>query len=189
MIARVAAAVRAGVFRRTLSTTRGVLMELPARSRRKERLREHGLLGLTSAFIQQQDKTAARETSFRIQNYSVSFAKPAEFALTSVFGFGRSRSKRLAAAVGIHGDYPLARMRESQRSHIRRTLNAACISYDDPSNAAGAALQKEVALNLRRLREIGCYRGIRHERRLPSRGQRTKTNANTRKRSPSSLLK
>ena len=95
---------------------------------------------------------------------------------------GRARSKKLAAAVGVHGHYPLSRMRESQRAHIRRALNGACISYDDPDKAAGAALQKEVGLNIQRLKEIRCYRGIRHELRLPSRGQRTKTNAQTRRR-------
>ena len=73
-------------------------------------------------------------------------------------------------------------MRESQRAYIRRELNAACIAYDDPKNAAGAALRKEIGLNIQRLKDIRCYRGIRHELKLPCRGQRTKTNARTRKR-------
>ena len=185
LAARVARVAAPAGLRRALCAPPAppVLMETPARSTRKARIREHGMMGLTTAFIEQASKRGA-DASFRVQSYSVPLNKPVEFALLSVYGFGRSRSKRLAAEVGIHGHYPLARMRESQRSHIRRALNAACISYDDPSNAAGAALQKEVSLNLRRLREIRCYRGIRHEQRLPSRGQRTKTNARTRKRTP-----
>ena len=185
LAARVAGAAAPASLRRALCAPPAppVLLETPARSTRKARIREHGMLGLTTAFIEQQS-ARGREASFRVQNYSVPLNKPAEFALPAVYGFGRSRSKTLAAEVGVHGNYPLARMRESQRAYIRRALNAACISYDDPSKAAGAALQKEVSLNLRRLREIRCYRGIRHEQRLPSRGQRTKTNARTRKRTP-----
>ena len=75
-------------------------------------------------------------------------------------------------------------MRESQRAYIRRELNAACINYDNPEKAAGAALKKEISLNIQRLKDIKCYRGVRHELRLPLRGQRTKTNAKTRKRMP-----
>ena len=89
----------------------------------------------------------------------------------------------LAAEVGVYGHFKLSRMRESQRSYIRRALGAAVIAYDDPSKAAGAALRKEVGLNIQRLKDIRCYRGIRHELRLPSRGQRTRTNAMTRRRS------
>ena len=106
----------------------------------------------------EQGPKRATEDSFRVQNYNVTLKKPAEFALTAVYGYGRSRSKQLAASVGIFGHYPLYRMRESQREYIRRELNAACIAYDSPGQSAGAALQKEVGLNIQRLKEIGCYR-------------------------------
>lgn len=165
--------------RRLLSTPPPPLLETPPCSSRKERLRAHGLIGLTTDFIK---NPKSGERSFRVQNYTVPMTKPCEFAIPAVYGFGRIRSKRLAAEVGVHGDYTMARMRESQRAHIRRRLNEACISYDDPSSMAGAALRKEVGLNMRRLKDIRCYRGVRHEQRLPSRGQRTKTNAETRKR-------
>ncbi|KAL1499939.1 hypothetical protein AB1Y20_012620 [Prymnesium parvum] len=160
------------------------LLQMPPMSTRKARIQQGGLISLSASFVRQK----ARETvapapgSFRVQTYTVPLGLPAEFALTKVFGFGRARSKALAREVGVHGSYPLSRMRESQRSYIRRALNAACIAYDTPEKAAGAALAKEIGLNIQRLKDIRCYRGIRHELRLPVRGQRSKTNAKTRKR-------
>jgi len=159
-----------------------VLCEMPALSSRRERVRKEGLIALTADYVRQRSEKLAVETQFRVQNYTVPLHRPAEFSLSAVYGFGRQRAKRLAAEVGLHGAYPLNRMRESQRSYIRRALAAACVNYDDPAQAAGAALQKEVSLNIKRLKEIRCYRGIRHELRLPSRGQRTKGNARTRRR-------
>lgn len=169
------------------SSTAPRLIELPPTSQRRERIRRHGLIALSSEFVeqqhkQQQGKARPPDDSFRVQTYTVSLKRPAEFAVPAVYGYGRSRSKWLAAEVGAFGQYKLERMRESQRTHIRRELAAACIAYDDLPKAAGAALRKEVALNIQRLKDIRCYRGQRHERRLPSRGQRTKTNAKTRRR-------
>lgn len=162
------------------------LYQLPPTSPRKERIREHGLIAMSADFTrqrlkQQQGEAGKREESFRVQTYTVPLNRPAEFAIPSVYGFGRSRSKWLAAQVGIFGNYKLSRMRESQRAYIRRALGAAVIAYDDPAQAAGAALRKEVGLNVSRLKEIRCYRGLRHEQKLPSRGQRTRTNARTRR--------
>lgn len=156
------------------------LLEMPALSTSRERVQKNGLIALTAPYIKQQSEGAkAMETSFRVQTYAVPLHKPAEFALTSVFGFGRVRSKQLAAEAGLFGHYPLSRMRESQRSFIKRKLSNACIAYDDPDAAAGSALQKEIALNIKRLKDIRCYRGVRHDLLLPVRGQRTKTNAKT----------
>jgi small subunit ribosomal protein S13 len=162
------------------------LYQLPAFSSRKERIRKFGLISLSADFTKQQLRRSKGEVgglsdSFRVQTYTVPLDKPAEFALPRVYGYGRSRSKWLAAEVGVFGNCKLMRMRESQRAYIRRALGAACIAYDDPSKAAGAALRKEVGLNIQRLKDIRCYRGIRHELRLPSRGQRTRTNAKTRR--------
>ena len=162
------------------------LYQLPAFSSRKERIRKFGLISLSADFTKQQLRRSKGEVgglsdSFRVQTYTVPLNKPAEFALPRVYGYGRSRSKWLAAEVGVFGNCKLMRMRESQRAYIRRALGAACIAYDDPSKAAGAALRKEVGLNIQRLKDIRCYRGIRHELRLPSRGQRTRTNAKTRR--------
>lgn len=163
------------------------LLELPPTSPRRERIRKDGLISLTAEFTEQrlqQQQGNAREpdSSFRVQTYTVPLGRPAEFAISAVYGYGRTRSKWLAAETGVFGHYPLSRMRESQREHIRRTVGASCIAYDDAGAAAGAALRKEVGLNIQRLKDIRCYRGRRHELRLPSRGQRTKTNAKTRKR-------
>ena len=164
-----------------------VLFQLPALSPRKGRIQRDGLIALTTEFTQQKLKqqqgvVGGREESFRVQTYTVPLNRPAEFAVPQVYGFGRTRSKWLAAEVGVFGNCKLSRMRESQRSHIRRAISAACMSYDDADQAAGAALRKEVGLNIQRLKDIRCYRGIRHELRLPSRGQRTRTNARTRRR-------
>jgi len=150
------------------------LYQLPPLSSRKQRLQQQGLVGLSAEAVRmEQGPKRATEDSFRVQNYNVTLKRPAEFALTAVYGYGRSRSKQLAASVGIFGHYPLYRMRESQREYIRRELNAACIAYDSPGQSAGAALQKEVGLNIQRLKEIGCYRGARHRARLPLRGAPT----------------
>ncbi len=164
------------------------LYQMPPLSPRRERIRQVGLIGLSADFVRQQHQigtgsASVPSSSFRVQNFTVGLNKPAEFAISgSVYGFGRSRSKWLAAEVGVFGHTKLARMRESQRAYIRRALSAACVAYDNPADAAGAALQKEVGLNIQRLKDIRCYRGIRHQLRLPSRGQRTKTNARTRRR-------
>ncbi|KAL3932747.1 MAG: hypothetical protein SGPRY_000576 [Prymnesium sp.] len=148
-----------------------------------ERIQKTGLISILPSYVQQKAKERTPpDKSFRVQTYTVPYDRPAEFGVSNVYGFGRSRSKALARSVGVHGHYPLSRMRESQRAHIRRSLNAACIAYEGDQQPAGAALMKEVGLNIQRLIDIRSYRGIRHELRLPSRGQRTKTNAKTRKR-------
>ena len=144
------------------------LLALPKFSDRKARIMQHGLIGLSASFVRQKAKetkeaAAAVDKAFRVQNtYTVPLDRPAEFACSRVFGFGRARSKALARSVGVHGHYPLTRMRESQRAYIRRELNAACINYDNPEKAAGAALKKEISLNIQRLKDIKCYRGVRH---------------------------
>ena len=176
-----------GGARRGLASQPPPLLELPAVSARKERIKQHGLLGLTAPFVEQlkEDKGRRRQApSFRVQQYAVDTGRPTEFALTSVYGYGRVRAKRLQAEVGLHGHYPLSRMRESQREYIRRTVNDACVAYDEPERAAGAALRKDTAENIQRLIDIGSYRGFRHSNRLPCRGQRTKTNAKTRRKMP-----
>lgn len=180
-------ALAPSLFRRGLASQPPPLLELPAVSARKERIKQHGLLGLTAPFVEQlkEDKGRRRQApSFRVQQYAVDTGRPTEFALTSVYGYGRVRAKRLQAEVGLHGHYPLSRMRESQREYIRRTVNDACVAYDEPERAAGAALRKDTAENIQRLIDIGSYRGFRHSNRLPCRGQRTKTNAKTRRKMP-----
>jgi small subunit ribosomal protein S13 len=164
-----------------------VLLELPKLSPRRERIQKYGLVSMTTEYIkktqsQQTGESARLADSFRVQTYTVPLGLPSEFALKKVYGYGRHRSKWLAAEIGIYGHYKLSKMRESQRQYIRRALNAACIAYDNPKEAGGAALRKEIGLNIQRLKDIRCYRGLRHEANLPCHGQRTSTNARTRKR-------
>lgn len=169
------------------SSSTPVLLQLPPMSKRKERIQKHGLISMTTDFAKlalarQEGKVGNVDDTFRVQTYTVPVNRPAEFAVSKVYGFGRSRSKWLAAEIGVFGHFKLSKMRESQRAYLRRTLNAACIAYDDPKQAAGAALKKEISLNIQRLKDIRCYRGVRHDLFLPCRGQRTKTNARTRRR-------
>jgi small subunit ribosomal protein S13 len=162
-----------------------VLMQPPPISTRRERIKEHGLIALTLEHTKQQvrakqGEAGTTDTSFRVQTFTVPLGRPAEFAISNVYGFGRARSKWLAAEVGVFGHYKLSKMRESQRAYLRRALNAACNAYDDPRNAAGAALKKEIGHNIQRLKDIRCYRGIRHELRYPCRGQCVCDRANAR---------
>lgn len=152
------------------------LLQPPPLSLRRATIKQHGLIGLTLDHVKQKHKeqTGQQGTvdqSFRVQTFTVPLHRPAEFSVSKIYGFGRSRSRWLATEVGVFGHYKLSKMRESQRAYIRRALNAACIAYDDPKNAAGAALKKEIGLNIQRLKDIKCYRGLRHTQRLPCRGQ------------------
>ena len=152
------------------------LLQPPPVSPRRDAIKKHGLIAMTTEHVEQQlreqsGQTGTIDNSFRVQTYTVPLHRSAEFGLSNVYGFGRSRSKWLAAEVGVFGQYKLSKMRESQRAYIRRILNGACIAYDDPKNAAGAALKKEITLNIQRLKEINCYRGSRHNMSLPCRGQ------------------
>ena len=87
--------------------------------------------------------------------------RPTEFALTSVYGYGRVRAKRLQAEVGLHGHYPLSRMRESQREYIRRTVNDSCVAYDEPERAAGAAGLRVGVAGVLLLRRRQCFAAAR----------------------------
>lgn len=129
-------------------------LELPSLSTSRERVQNNGLIALTAPYIRQQNEGGkAMETSFRVQTYTVPLRKPAEFALTSVFGFGRVRSKQVAAETGLYGHYPLSRMRESQRSFIKRKLSNACIAYDDPGAFCLVCYLSIIYLSLPRVAE------------------------------------
>ena len=93
-------------------------------------------------------------------------------SLTYIYGIGRSTSEKILAKTGISEDIRVKDLTEDQVNAIRNEIDAIKVEGD---------LRREVQLNIKRLMEIGCYRGIRHRRGLPVRGQRTKTNARTRK--------
>lgn len=108
----------------------------------------------------------------RIAGVDLPREKRAEIGLTYIFGIGRPRSNKILAACGINPDTRIKDLTEAELQAIRDELEHYAIEGD---------LRREVALNIKRLREINCYRGMRHKRGLPVRGQNTKNNARTRK--------
>jgi small subunit ribosomal protein S13 len=92
--------------------------------------------------------------------------------LTSIYGIGRSRALQICEAAGVAPDKKIRDLTESEVEHIRTQVANLAVEGD---------LRREVAMNIKRLMDLGCYRGLRHRRGLPVRGQRTKTNARTRK--------
>jgi small subunit ribosomal protein S13 len=109
----------------------------------------------------------------RISGVDLPREKRVEIALTYIFGVGRSTSNRILAAAGINPDTRVRDLTEEEISKLRE--------YIDKNIKVEGDLRREVSLNIKRLIEIGSYRGIRHRRGLPVRGQRSKTNARTRK--------
>ncbi len=99
--------------------------------------------------------------------------KRLEIALTYIFGIGRTRSQEALAATGVNGDQRAKDLAEEDLIKLR--------DYIDEHFRVEGDLRREIAGDIRRKVEIGCYQGIRHRRGLPVRGQRTKTNARTRK--------
>ncbi|RHA39151.1 30S ribosomal protein S13 [Cellulomonas rhizosphaerae] len=99
--------------------------------------------------------------------------KRLEIALTYIFGVGRTRAKQTLAATGISGDLRVKDIGDTELVALR--------DYLESSFKLEGDLRREVAADIRRKVEIGCYEGLRHRRGLPVRGQRTKTNARTRK--------
>ena len=93
-------------------------------------------------------------------------------ALTSIFGIGLTRAQAICASTGIAETVKIKELDESQLDILRNAVG----EYDVEGD-----LRREVSMNIKRLMDLGCYRGLRHRRSLPLRGQRTKTNARTRK--------
>jgi small subunit ribosomal protein S13 len=109
----------------------------------------------------------------RIAGIDVPNNKRGEIALTSIFGIGRSRAVEILERHNIDPDQHPEEWTDEQTRSVRRTI-------EDEYHVEGQ-LRTEVQLNIKRLMDIGCYRGLRHRRGLPVRGQRTQTNARTRK--------
>ncbi|MCL2322114.1 MAG: 30S ribosomal protein S13 [Oscillospiraceae bacterium] len=108
----------------------------------------------------------------RIAGIDLPKEKRIEIALTYIFGIGLPTSQKILKATGINPDTRVKDLNESEVNAIRDNIKNLKVEGD---------LRREVALSIKRLVEIGCYRGIRHRKGLPVRGQRTKTNARTRK--------
>ena len=109
----------------------------------------------------------------RISGVDVPSNKRGEIALTSIFGVGRSRAKEILTRLDIDYNQKPSEWTEEQTRQVRQLL--------EDEYVVEGALRSEVQMSIKRLMDIGCYRGLRHRRGLPARGQRTKTNARTRK--------
>lgn len=109
----------------------------------------------------------------RIAGVDLPREKRIEIGLTYVYGIGRASSNRILKEAGIDKNTRVRDLSDSEVSSIREVIDATQMVEGD--------LRRDVALNIKRLIEIGCYRGVRHRRGLPVRGQKTKTNARTRK--------
>ncbi len=99
--------------------------------------------------------------------------KRVEVALTYIYGIGLKLSKDILKSTGVNPDTRVKDLKHEEVALLQKKIAADCV--------VGGDLKKDVTLNIRRLQEIGSYRGLRHKRSLPVRGQRTKTNARTRK--------
>ncbi len=109
----------------------------------------------------------------RIAGVDLPREKRVEIGLTYVYGIGRPSSNRILKEAGVNPDTRVRDLSDDEVARIREVI--------DRTQTVEGDLRREVALNIKRLMEIGCYRGIRHRRGLPVRGQKTKTNARTRK--------
>ncbi len=109
----------------------------------------------------------------RIAGINIPLNKRVEIGLTYIYGIGRSTSNRLLAEVGIEPDRKVRDLTDDEVVKLREAIERGVMVEGD--------LRRERSQNVKRLMEIGCYRGLRHRRGLPVRGQRTKTNARSRK--------
>jgi small subunit ribosomal protein S13 len=108
----------------------------------------------------------------RIAGVNIPNHQHAEIALTSIYGIGRTRAREICAAAGIASSTKIKDVTDVQMDKLRDQVAKFAVEGD---------LRREVSMNIKRLMDLGCYRGLRHRRGLPVRGQRTRTNARTRK--------
>jgi small subunit ribosomal protein S13 len=108
----------------------------------------------------------------RIEGVDLPRDKRVEIGLTYIFGIGRPTSRKILEITGINPDIRVRELTEEQVQRLREEVGKLTVEGD---------LRREVQLNIKRLQEIGCYRGLRHRRSLPVHGQRTRTNARTRR--------
>ena len=108
----------------------------------------------------------------RIAGVNIPNHQHAEIALTAIYGIGRTGARQICGSVGINGSVKIKDITDTQMEKLRDHVAKFMVEGD---------LRREVSMNIKRLTDLGCYRGLRHRRGLPVRGQRTKTNARTRK--------
>ncbi len=108
----------------------------------------------------------------RIAGINIPVHKHTVIALTSIFGIGKSKSNKICTAAGVEPSIKVRDLSDAQLEALRAEVGNHTVEGD---------LRREVAMNIKRLMDLGCYRGLRHRRGLPVRGQRSRTNARTRK--------
>ena len=108
----------------------------------------------------------------RIAGINIPVNKHTVIALTSIYGIGRTRARDICAAAGVDPTVKVKDLSEAEVENLRSEVGKVSVEGD---------LRREVSMNIKRLMDLGSYRGIRHRRGLPLRGQRTRTNARTRK--------
>lgn len=108
----------------------------------------------------------------RIAGVNIPNHKHTEIALTAIYGVGRSRSRKICAAAGVETNVKIKDLTDAQVEKLRDEVAKFTVEGD---------LRREISMSIKRLMDLGCYRGVRHRRGLPLRGQRTRTNARTRK--------
>ena len=108
----------------------------------------------------------------RIAGVNIPVQKHAVIALTSIYGIGRTRALTICSAAGVDPAVKVKELTEPELEALRREISKYTLEGD---------LRREISMNIKRLVDLGCYRGLRHRRGLPVRGQRTRTNARTRK--------
>jgi len=108
----------------------------------------------------------------RIAGVNIPNHQHAEIALTAIFGVGRPRARKICEAAAVKGTVKVKDLTDAEMERLREAVGKYSIEGD---------LRREVTMSIKRLMDLGCYRGLRHRRGLPVRGQRTRTNARTRK--------
>ena len=108
----------------------------------------------------------------RIAGINIPDNKHAEIALTAIYGVGRTRARKICESAGVQPNNKIRELNEAEIEALRSEVGKFMVEGD---------LRREVSMNIKRLMDLGCFRGIRHRRGLPLRGQRTRTNARTRK--------
>jgi small subunit ribosomal protein S13 len=108
----------------------------------------------------------------RIAGINIPNHQHAEIALTAIFGIGRARAQTICAAAGVQGNRKIKDLNDAELDRLRENVQRLTVEGD---------LRREVSMSIKRLMDLGCYRGLRHRKGLPVRGQRTRTNARTRK--------
>jgi len=108
----------------------------------------------------------------RIAGVNIPNHKHVEIALTAIYGVGRTRAQKICDAAGVARSVKMKDLTEQQMDSLREEVGKFTVEGD---------LRREITMNIKRLMDLGCYRGVRHRRGLPVRGQRTRTNARTRK--------